>query len=293
MSWERNNLRKHSRSQMWPETMLSPAVMNRDQVDELKHNVKQWTQALEDLDAAPGSRMILKHVPVDFALQQLVADALVSSGEVKEAQWALLLVVGAASPEKEPDVLVGQAQFAPPRVGWDDRCYCDLVKAQQCMRFGRLAVISAQKLSRLPTGQEYTPELCKLRENQRQNALIQEIASGQRHLVDARKLYKAELLTLEKLGEEQDNTPVGNCLGASERRILRTALRCGHLGATGLLASIYAMGGKATQAQATYEEALRESTSLLVEAAGMPLLRRLLTAEREKMQTERSKLMSS
>jgi len=293
--WERNVLRRCSRGQEWPDTMLSPAVLSRDQVEELKGIVERCTTALEDLDDinSLSLRTTLQLLPVDFVLQQLIADALMAAGETEEARYALLLVVGAATHEKKPELRVGQAQFAPPRIGWDDRCKCDYVKAQQCARFGRLAVISAQAIAAQPDAEEYTPELTRLRSEQRRTALTQELASGQRHLIDARKLYKAELAALTRLSEQQANGPTGNYLfGAREVNSFRIALRCGYLGATALLASIYSLGGRIAETHATYDEAIRDASALLCDAAATPHLQRLLAAEREKMMQDRSRLQS-
>lgn len=287
--WERSVLRRNRRGQIWPDTMLAPGALSRDQVEEVKLHIERWTFALEDLDDIGNTRATLRWLPIHLALRQLVADALIAAGENHEARWELLLVVGAASLDKKPEVRVGQAQYAPPRIGWDDCCKCDLVKAQQCVRFGRLAVISAQEAAAMPDSQEYTPELCRIRDKQHHNTLSEEVASAIRHLTDARKLYKAELLVLAKLSEQQASRPSGSCVwGTHEMTSLRMAMRCGYLGATGLLAASYSLGGRTSQAHATYDEAIRDSSVLLGDAGATPRLQRLLAAEREKLLLDRS-----
>lgn len=294
VSWERSVLRRNTRGRQWPDTMLSPAVMIRDQIDELKGRLDQWRAAFEDADGTDRIRATLQLLPVDFALQQLVADALTAAGETEEARWALLLAVGAASPEKQPGIRIGEAQYAPPRIGWDDRCKCHYTKAQQCVRFGRLALFTAHGIACQPEGQEYTAELSNLRAKQNRTALSLEVGSARRHLTDARKLYKAELAELAKLFEQNGGAlSTGSCLfSTGDMSSFRLVLRCGYLGATALLAAAYSLDGRSAEAHSFYDEAIREASVLMGDGACTPRLQRLLAAERDKMLRDRNPLQN-
>jgi len=293
VSWERQVLRREARKQQWPDILRSPAALTKDEVEDLRRRLEEWKNSVELIDGN-YSRATLQLVPIDLLVQQLLADALAATGELQKARVVLVEAVANASFESS----AGREQFAPPRIGWDDRFSCAFTKAEQCVRFGRLSLLSAKAAVSAGPSTEYTPELRKLRDAEQRSTIEKELQTARRHLVDARKLYDEELAELAGLTTSfaaHDKTfsspnpnvvPWPSLWGVKDAAVFRLALRCGRLGAVSSLALTYGMLQRRAESNAAYEEALREVTAMLSEASEAemtPGLRRLLSLECQRL----------
>lgn len=135
LSFERMQLRRGFSNQ-WPDALWSPACLNREAVTELECKLTKCIREIEELaDAQDCVRSSLQAMPLGVLLRHLLCDARIAVGDLSCAAKALW---GAVTPEAGADPLQ-----PPLLIVWENCLNCNYLKAQQCLRFGRLAILAA------------------------------------------------------------------------------------------------------------------------------------------------------
>lgn len=251
LALERSALRRGNPASAWPDTMRCvDDSLSQAKAEHLQQQLEFWISALEEAlfrgDAVTSDA--LRALPVGVLLRQLLADLRIALGDVMGACEALVRAVSTGPGLADPFGL-------PLLVGWEDLLDCGYCRAQQCARFGRIALLAAHQA--VSAGG-------KTAAMARQGA-----ASARRHLLDARRLYDAEYATHSRMST--------GCWHDTERWCL--VLRCARLGSTALLAEACHLCGRSTEAETALAEALHEAGKLWGHAAATPRLKRLLAAE--------------
>jgi len=147
------------------------------------------------------------------------------------------------------------------------------VQAHQCLRFGRLALLSARELIRKSgeDGLAYTEKLRSLRARCRREEIDKGVAWARRHLTSARDLFNRVLQDLEGVSKVFTwSTTQDGCFRAS--------LRCTKLLGILLLAEATALLERTTESTAAAREAVSESVALQGDEWVAPRLRMRLKA---------------
>ncbi|CAK9033075.1 Protein disulfide isomerase-like 2-1 [Durusdinium trenchii] len=211
LSFERMQLRRGFSNQ-WPDALWSPACLNREAVTELECKLTKCIREIEELaDAQDCVRSSLQAMPLGVLLRHLLCDARIAVGDLSCAAKALW---GAVTPEAGADPLQ-----PPLLIVWENCLNCNYLKAQQCLRFGRLAILAAAQslvAAQVAKVEAYTEELRHRREAQHVDRARRALRSARSLLRDASRLYKAEMES-EKL----------HLLDHEDEWSL--ALQCGHL----------------------------------------------------------------
>ncbi|CAK9033083.1 unnamed protein product [Durusdinium trenchii] len=161
LSFERMQLRRGFSNQ-WPDALWSPACLNREAVTELECKLTKCIREIEELaDAQDCVRSSLQAMPLGVLLRHLLCDARIAVGDLSCAAKALW---GAVTPEAGADPLQ-----PPLLIVWENCLNCNYLKAQQCLRFGRLAILAAAQslvAAQVAKVEAYTEELRHRREAQ-------------------------------------------------------------------------------------------------------------------------------
>ena len=135
LAFEKEQLRRGFSNQ-WPDALWSPACMDREAASEFERKLTNKIRDIEKAaDAQDSIRTSLETVPIAILLRQLLCDARIAVGNLSGAAEALF---GAVIPEAGADPLQ-----PPLLLVWGDSLNCNYLKAQQCLRLGRLAVMAA------------------------------------------------------------------------------------------------------------------------------------------------------
>eukprot|EP00438_Fugacium_kawagutii_P005725 Skav230029 [mRNA] locus=scaffold261:288206:289162:- [translate_table: standard] len=133
ISFERTHLRRGF-SNHWPDVLWSPACLDSESATALEIQLAEWIKDLEALaDGSDAIRNGLRTMPIAVLLRQLLCDFRIAIGDLKGAARAL---AGAVATES------GDPLRPPLLVGWEDSLSCDYLKAQQCFRLARLALLA-------------------------------------------------------------------------------------------------------------------------------------------------------
>lgn len=277
LACERVMMRHDQRKAKWPDTLRSTSQLGFDEVDELRGKLDQW---IGELEAAGGDdgRAMLRSIPIDVLLRQFLSDAYVASGNLHLARRTLLQAV-IGEPSESSHHGAEEIQLAPLLFAWDDKLECGYLKAQQCIRFGRCALLAAE-LGDSSVAESKAPGVQRLRDVERTEMVQRELSSARRQLVEACKLYDAEIASLQAMVADES----GLSWGIEEAEEWRLALRCARLGAQALLASVHTRAGNWSEAQTVSDSALHEAMRLQNHPRTTMHLRRLLAAERQMLE---------
>lgn len=265
MRFERSLIRRDVRAGRWPDTMWTPAALPNDTLEEIGHRLEGWISALRSA-GGEDVRAVLRSLPLDANLRQLLADAHVALGDLERAWQVLFEAVNCAPSE-------GAMTPSPLLVGWEDAWTCRYTQAQQCSRFGRLALLFAEReaaASDLDCGA--ADDFARHQSGKREKRIAEAVRNSRRQLADARRLFAAEIATLPA-----DSTEDG---AAAEWRL---ALRCALFGTNTLLVRALRLAGQEAEARTTAEQARREAADLQMHPSATPQLLRLLVAERSQI----------
>eukprot|EP00435_Cladocopium_sp_Y103_P047841 s60_g14.t1 len=140
ISFERTQLRRGF-SNKWPDSLWSPGCLagldseSAREVCRIEIQLAEWIKDLEALaDGSDVIRQGLQAMPVVVLLRQLLCDFRIATGDLPGAATAL---AGAVATESGADPL-----RPPLLIGWEDSLSCNYLKAQQCFRLGRLALLA-------------------------------------------------------------------------------------------------------------------------------------------------------
>ena len=134
ISFERSQLRRGF-SNDWPDALWSPACLDSQSATEFEVQLTEWIKNLEALaDGSDAIRHGLQAMPIAVLLRQLLCDVRIAIGDLPSAARAL---AGAVATESGADPL-----RPPLLVGWEDSLSCNYLKAQQCFRLARLALLA-------------------------------------------------------------------------------------------------------------------------------------------------------
>jgi len=201
ISFERAHLRRGSSNQ-WPDALWSPACLSSEAASSLEVQVTDFITHLDALaDGSDAIRCGLHAMPIAVLLRQLLCDLRMATGDLRGAARAL---AGAVATESGSDPL-----RPPLLIGWEDSLSCNYLKAQQCYRLGRLALLAVAENSaaaKVAKEEAYTHELRQRREAQHADLARGALLSARPLLRDAARLYKVELEStdLKLLDKEEE-----------------------------------------------------------------------------------------
>jgi len=205
---------------------------------------------------------------VNVLFRQLLGDIRAHQGDNVGACEALLRAVTTGPGLADPKRL-------PLMIGWAGLFDCGYCKAQQSVRFGRLALLSAKgSASAIEHMEETTPELRKIRIAKFKETQIEAAAKARRHLLEARGLYDSEMAQVDGLFEST------SCTGP-EADEWRLVLSCARLGTVDLLGEALLLEGRHADAKSSFDEAIRDAARLQNDPCSTPHLQRLLARKRE------------
>jgi hypothetical protein len=267
VAWERSVLRREFRAEMWPDALKSHAFYFQDEEFEVK--LRHWIEVFEKMASREEGQVALRELPLSVLLRHMLSDIRVAHGDLTGASQVLLGAIAIHDDQAHP-------HRAPLLLGWEDAFDCRYVKAQQCLRFGRLAVLCSQKLEAEAKAESEAEEGAhgSLRRNQKTELARQGASHARRHLLEAMRLYSDELSEVDRYYATHSVS------SAADEGPWRLAISCAYVGAMLLLGEAYRLAGQTTEAAATLGEACMHTVALQEEADASPQLRRLLAGER-------------
>jgi len=260
---ERSLLRRGLRATHWPCTLRGAGADDEVVVAHL-HSWIEKVEALGDTIEDEDAREALREFPLAVLLRHALADRYAAAGDLRRATEVLVRAVstgpGCSHPHDTPLLLC-----------WEGNIRCGFVRAHQCLRFGRVALLSARSLllGAHEDAQAYTPELRARRAAERGSAVEKAAGWARRHLVAARSLFDAELSGASALSEASSWTQ-------TDASLWSLALRCARLEGLLLLAEALPLAGRHKEAEDVGSEAKRESAVLQADPWAAPRLRQVL-----------------
>lgn len=261
LAFERQHLRRGQHFTQWPDVLWSPQCLGAVEAAEFESRLTNWIQAMEaQADSSDcKTRDAFKALPVSVLLRQLLADARCASGDLVGASKVL---AGAVAKEAGADPL-----RPPLLIGWEDSLQCNYVKAQQCARLARVALLAVEAQP------EYASDLPR-REALQREAVAHAVSSARRLLKDARRLIEVELAEAEQHALRQRSA-----LDLEEHWHL--ALRCSRLLVLEMQATAARLCKSHCEAQGFLRDAVNQTVILQADEAATPRLQRLLAALRQ------------
>lgn len=263
LAFERQHLRRGQHFTQWPDVLWSPQCLEKVEAAGFESRLTGWVQAMEaEAERSTGTtRDALKALPVSALLRQLLADTRCASGDFSGASKAL---AGAVAKEAGADPL-----RPPLLIGWEDSLQCNYVKAQQCARLARVALLAVEAQP------EYAAEF-PLREGMQREAVAGAVSAARRLLKDARRLMDVELVEAEQHALQQ--------LSAMDlEEHWHLALRCSRLLVLEMQATAARLSNSRGEAKGFLREAMDQTVILQADEFATPRLQRLLAARRQKL----------
>lgn len=263
LTFERQHLRRGQHFTQWPDVLWSPQCLGPVEAAKFESRLTDWIQAMEaQVDSGDcKTRDALKALPVSVLLRQLLADARCASGDLLGASKIL---AGAVAREAGADPL-----RPPLLIGWEDSLQCNYVKAQQCARLARVALLAVE-------AQPENASNLSCREALQREVVAHAVSSARRLLKDARRLIEAELVAAEQHVLQQQSA-----LDLEEHWHL--ALRCSRVLVLELQATAARLGKSHGDAQGFLRDAADQTVILQADEAATPRLQRLLAALRQRL----------
>lgn len=261
LQFERQELHRGLTSAHWPDALWSPECLGAQAAKEFDVLLTKRVKDLETLadERDDATRAALHALPVGVHLRQLLCDTRCAAGNLTAAAEAL---AGAVVKEQGADPL------CPPMLfGWEGSLDCKYLRAQHCLRLGRLAVLGAVREVAAAEAFQSAGTALDLRKASLCREASRKAATAARRLLkDARKLYEEEI---SSLGRQQT-------LDLEEEWSL--ALRCGRLLTMELQSQAAALAGEVSEV--FLQEAIDESIRLQADDAATQRLQRLLSSMR-------------